>query len=199
VLLELTGTGTALTADVYDCEARAAEIRCGTAVLADREPHAEVSRPVPDRRRRQGKCPARLPNYGERQHRCRTAPRQIGAVCVRRTVMEFEVALQCLDNSWVCRSDRRLDEPRAFIAQPCHCCFTWISGVDLKARIYGRPRSDRKRRFLLSVVDPSTGTKHPREARPINWAQRGGLASGGKCLLTPRPHFTAHHARLVTT
>ena len=61
-----------------------------------------------------------------------------------------------------------------------------------KVRIHGRPRSDRKRRFLLSAVAPSTSTRHPRKARPINWAQRGGLASGrGKCLLTPRPHFTA--------
>ena len=47
-----------------------------------------------------------------------------------------------------------------------------------KARIHGRPRSDRKRSFLLSAVAPSTSTRHPREARPINWAQRGGLASG---------------------
>ena len=61
----------------------------------------------------------------------------------------------------------------------------------LKVRIHGRPRSDRKRSFLLSAVAPSTSTRHPRKARPINWAQRGGLASGrGKCLLTPRPHFT---------
>ena len=60
-----------------------------------------------------------------------------------------------------------------------------------KVRIHGRPRSDRKRRFLLSAVAPSTSTRHPREARPINWAQRGGLASGGELSLTPRPHFTA--------
>jgi hypothetical protein len=49
-----------------------------------------------------------------------------------------------------------------------------------KVRIHGRPRSDRKKRFLLSAVAPSTITRHPREARPINWAQRGGLASGGE-------------------
>ena len=49
----------------------------------------------------------------------------------------------------------------------------------LKVRIHGRPRSDRKKRFLLSAVAPSTITRHPREARPINWAQRGGPASGG--------------------
>jgi hypothetical protein len=59
----------------------------------------------------------------------------------------------------------------------------------LKVRIHGRPRSDRKKRFLLSAVAPSTSARHPREARPINWAQCGGLASGEK--LTPRPHFTA--------
>ena len=49
----------------------------------------------------------------------------------------------------------------------------------LKVRIHGRPRSDRKKRFLLSAVAPSTSTRNPREAKPINWAQRGGLASGG--------------------
>ena len=62
----------------------------------------------------------------------------------------------------------------------------------LKARIHGRPRSDRKRRFLLSAVAPSTSTRHPREARPINWAQRGGLASGGK--LSPDAEATFHRA-----
>ena len=79
------------------------------------------------------------------------------------------------------------------------CCLLYLDKRGrLKARIHGRPRSDRKRRFLLSAVAPSTTTRYPRKARPINWAQRGGLASGGECLLTPRPHFTAHHARLVT-
>src|SRR6476619_171175 len=58
-------------------------------------------------------------------------------------------------------------------------CFVWIGGTP-EVRIHGRPRSDRKRRFLLAAVAPSTGTRHPREARPINWAQRGGLASGGE-------------------
>src|ERR1700756_637888 len=61
-----------------------------------------------------------------------------------------------------------------------------------KVRIHGRPRSDRKRRFLLSAVAFSTSTRHPREAKPINWAQRGGLACRPRnCDLTPRPHFTA--------
>ena len=62
----------------------------------------------------------------------------------------------------------------------------------LKERIHGRPRSDRKRRFLLSAVAPSTSTRHPREAKPTYWARRGGLASRpGNCVLTPRPHFAA--------
>lgn len=68
----------------------------------------------------------------------------------------------------------------------------------LRLRIHGRPRSDRKKRFLLSAVAPSTITRHPREAKPINWAQRGGLASGsGNCVLTPRPHFTAPSSTLA--
>ena len=61
-----------------------------------------------------------------------------------------------------------------------------------KVRIHGRPRSDRKRRFLLSAVAPSTSTRHPREARPINWAQRGGLASGGES--SPDAEATFHRA-----
>ena len=62
----------------------------------------------------------------------------------------------------------------------------------LKARIHGRLRSDRKRRFLLSAVAPSTSARHPREARPINWALRGGLASKGK--LPPDAEATFHRA-----
>ena len=62
----------------------------------------------------------------------------------------------------------------------------------LKVRIHGRPRSDRKKRFLLSAVAPSTITRHPREAKPINWAQPGGLASGGK--LSPDAEATFHRA-----
>jgi hypothetical protein len=62
----------------------------------------------------------------------------------------------------------------------------------LEVRIHGRPRSDRKKSFLLSAVAPSTSTRHPRKARPINWAQRGGLASGGKC--SPDAEATFHRA-----
>ena len=59
-------------------------------------------------------------------------------------------------------------------------------------RIHGRPRSDRKRSFLLSAVAPSTSTRHPRKARPINWAQRGGLASGRE--MSPDAEATFHRA-----
>ena len=60
----------------------------------------------------------------------------------------------------------------------------------LKVRIHGRPRSDRKRRFLLSAVALSTSTRHPREAKPINWAQRGGLACRpGNCVLNAEATF----------
>ena len=62
----------------------------------------------------------------------------------------------------------------------------------LKVRIHGRPRSDRKRRFLLSAVAPSTSARHPRKARPINWAQRGGLASGRE--MSPDAEATFHRA-----
>jgi len=41
-------------------------------------------------------------------------------------------------------------------------------------------------------VAPSTSTRHPREARPINWAQRGGLASGGES--SPDAEATFHRA-----
>ena len=64
----------------------------------------------------------------------------------------------------------------------------------LKERIHGRPRSDRKKRFLLSAVASSTITRHPREAKPINLAQRGWLASGGK--LSPDAEATFHRAIL---
>jgi hypothetical protein len=61
-----------------------------------------------------------------------------------------------------------------------------------KVRIHGRPRSDRKKRFLLSAVAPGTSTRHPRKARPINWAQRGGLASGRE--MSPDAEATFHRA-----
>jgi hypothetical protein len=75
-------------------------------------------------------------------------------------------------------------------ARPDSCCL--LDRRRLRERIHGRPRSDRKKRFLLSAVAPSTITRHPREAKPINWAQRGGLALGGK--LSPDAEATFHRA-----
>jgi hypothetical protein len=59
-----------------------------------------------------------------------------------------------------------------------------------KVRIHGRPRSDRKRRFLLSAVAPSTSTRHPREARPGHSAV--GLRQGGE--MSPDAEATFHRA-----
>src|ERR1700738_1783806 len=77
-------------------------------------------------------------------------------------------------------------------ARPNSFLLLYLHRRRLKVRIHGRPRSDRKKRFLLSAVAPSTSARHPREARPINWAQRGGLASGGK--LSPDAEATFHRA-----
>src|SRR4029077_16979443 len=68
----------------------------------------------------------------------------------------------------------------------------------LKGRIHGRPRSDRKRSFLLSAVAPSTTPGTHTKRGPSTGDSAVGLRQAGNALLTPRPHFTAHHARLVT-
>src|SRR5271170_7321624 len=67
-----------------------------------------------------------------------------------------------------------------------------------RIRIHGRPRSNRKKRFLLSAVALSTSTRHPRKARPTNWAQRGGLASGSEMSSDAEATFTAPSCSLVT-
>jgi hypothetical protein len=71
----------------------------------------------------------------------------------------------------------------------------YVDRRTLAIRIHGRPRSDRKRRFLLSAVAPSTSTRHPRKARSINWAQCGGLAPGRE--MSPDAEATFH--RLLCT
>src|SRR4029079_12811120 len=68
----------------------------------------------------------------------------------------------------------------------------------LKVRIHGRPRSDRKRSFLLSAVAPSTTPGTHAKQGPSTGHSAVGLRQAGNSHLTPRPHFTAHHARLVT-
>jgi hypothetical protein len=68
----------------------------------------------------------------------------------------------------------------------------------------GRPNTDPqqtkvgpKRRFLLSAV-ASMSTRHPRKQGASAGHRAEGLRQAGKCLLPPRPQFTAHHPRLVT-
>ena len=83
----------------------------------------------------------------------------------------------CATRNWVMVGEMPVERPAQLITVALPVLYL-DKGGRLKARIHGRPRSDRKRRFLLSAVAPSTTTGHPRKARPINWAQRGGLASG---------------------
>jgi hypothetical protein len=78
------------------------------------------------------------------------------------------------------------------------CCFTWINGVDLR---YGST-ADQGR---IGREVSSSPLWHPARALGTH-AKQGpstghsavGLRQAGNRLLTPRPHFTAHHARLVT-
>jgi hypothetical protein len=57
--------------------------------------------------------------------------------------------------------DGRRDARRTLDATPV----AYLDRRRLRERIHGRPRSDRKKRFLLSAVAPSTITRHPRERR----------------------------------
>jgi hypothetical protein len=78
------------------------------------------------------------------------------------------------------------------------CCFTWIGGVDLR---YGST-ADQGRTGREDSSSPlwrparALGT-HAKQG-PSTGHSAVGLRQPGKCLLTPRPHFTAPHARLVT-
>ena len=93
-----------------------------------------------------------------------------------------DLAAEALAHPFVCRlSDGSLAREifASYVAQDAFFLLLYLGKRGRpKVRIHGRPRSDRKKRFLLSAVAPSTSTRHPRKAKPINWAQRGGLASG---------------------
>jgi hypothetical protein len=79
------------------------------------------------------------------------------------------------------------------------CCFTWINGVDLRygstadqgrtGREDSSSRLWRPARALGTHAKRSPSTGHS----AVGLRQLRGIVS-----LTPRPHFTAHHARLVT-
>jgi hypothetical protein len=61
-----------------------------------------------------------------------------------------------------------------------------------KVRIHGRPRSDRKRRFLLSAVAPSTSTRHPTRSKAQLGHSAVGLRQGGE--MSPDAEATFHRA-----
>jgi hypothetical protein len=78
-----------------------------------------------------------------------------------------------------------------------YCCLTCV-GVDLKygsTADQGRTgRKDSSSRLWRLARAPGTHAKQG----PSTGHRAVGLRQAGKCPLTPRPHFTAHHARLVT-
>jgi hypothetical protein len=115
------------------------------------------------------------------------APRSARRCQAISASMLIDPAEHLLDQEWVMVGEMAVERWAQLVF-----LLLYLDRRRFKVRIHGRPRSDRKKRFLLSAVAPSTSARHPREARPINWAQRGGLASDGETvLLTPRPHFTA--------
>jgi hypothetical protein len=65
-----------------------------------------------------------------------------------------------------------------------------------RVRIHGRPRSDRKRRFLLSAVALARAPGTHAKQGPSTGRSAVGLRQGEKRLLTPRPHFTASSCTL---
>ncbi len=78
-----------------------------------------------------------------------------------------------------------------------YLCFTWIGGVDSR---YGSTADQGRTGREVS------SSRLWRPARALGTHAKRGPSTGhsavglrqGECLLTPRPHFTAHHARLVT-
>ena len=66
-----------------------------------------------------------------------------------------------------------------------------------EVRIHGRPRSDRREDSSSRLWRPARALGTHAKRGPSTGHSAVGLRQG-ECLLTPRPHFTAHHARLVT-
>src|SRR6476469_9886231 len=67
-----------------------------------------------------------------------------------------------------------------------------------KVRIHGRPRSDRREDSSSRLWRPARAPGTHAKRGPSTGHSAVGLRQAGNALLTPRPHFTAHHARLVT-
>jgi hypothetical protein len=78
-----------------------------------------------------------------------------------------------------------------------YLCFTWIGGVDSK---YGSTADQgRTGREVSSsrLWRPARALGTHAKQGPSTGHSAVGLRQPGNTLLTPRPHFTAHHARLV--
>jgi hypothetical protein len=79
-----------------------------------------------------------------------------------------------------------------------YLCFTWIGGVDSR---YGSTADQgRTGREVSSsrLWRPARALGTHAKQGPSTGHSAVGLRQAGNALLTPRPHFTAHHARLVT-
>ena len=79
-----------------------------------------------------------------------------------------------------------------------YLCFTWINGVHSR---YGSTADQgRIGREVSSsrLWRPARALGTHAKQGPSTGYSAVGLRQAGKNLLTPRPHFTAHHARLVT-
>src|SRR6476619_3927318 len=71
------------------------------------------------------------------------------------------------------------------------CCFTWINGVDLR---YGSTADQGRTEEKIPPL--GCGAQHEHQAPTQSEAHQLGTARwacvrAGKCLLTPRPYFTA--------
>src|ERR1700687_613320 len=89
-------------------------------------------------------------------------------------------------------------EARRTLGPARSCCFTWIGGVDLR---YGSTADQgRTGREVSSsrLWRPARALGTHAKQGPLTGHSAVGLLQAGNTLLTPRPHFTAHHARLVT-
>jgi hypothetical protein len=79
-----------------------------------------------------------------------------------------------------------------------YLCFTWIGGVNSKygsTADQGRTGREVSSSRLWRPARAQAPTQS--EAHQLGTARRACVRRGNT-LLTPRPHFTAHHARLVT-
>src|SRR3984893_10317176 len=102
----------------------------------------------------------------------------------------------CTNRNW-CWSARCPLNARPNSILLLYLCFTWIGGVDSK---YGSTADQgRTGREVSSsrLWRPARALGTHAKRGPSTGHSAVGLRQAGNALLTPRPHFTAHHARLV--